>query len=47
MKLFRAHLFWKLLLLALISLLARSFGNADVGVKGISGCNNSTINTED
>ena len=48
MKIFHSSLIWKLLLLIIVALLALSFGDADVGVKGISGCdtNIDAINTE-
>ena len=36
MKTFQTSLIWKILLLIVIAFLARSFGNSDVGVKGIS-----------
>ena len=48
MKIFQSSLIWKILLLIIVALLAKSFGDADVGVKGISGCdtNIDAINTE-
>ena len=47
MKTFQNSLIWKILLLIVVAFLARSFGNSDVGVKGISvrGINIDTINT--
>lgn len=48
MKIFQSSLIWKILLLIIVALLAKSFGDADFGVKGISRCdtNIDAINTE-